>query len=43
MHMPVALGEVGSGVADAVAAGSEGVGDLIDRGAERRVKKLRPA
>jgi hypothetical protein len=34
MHMPVALGEVGSGVADAVAAGSEGVGDLIDRGAE---------
>ena len=34
MHMPVALGEVGSGVADAVAAGSEGVRDLIDRGAE---------
>src|ERR1700704_6235898 len=34
MHMPVALGEIGSGVADAVAAGSEGIRDLIDRRAE---------
>ena len=34
MHMPVALGEVGSGVADAAAAVGESIGHLIDRRAE---------
>lgn len=34
MHVLVALGEIGGGIADALAAVGEDVGDLVDRGTE---------